>query len=218
MICIDIYGNKDNIRKHNHLSRFNPRAPNLFTISDKTLHRKQRHDISKAFSMSYMKGFQARVVFHTTHLCRQIDSLLNRDGMDWSKPLNMSRWGGYLVFDILTDFLLSRSYNLLGSADHRPITYHTKSHMLRLAVCSYFPLLALLRLDKLLFKDATKSTAAFWRWVKSAITERRQHPHASDDLFTTIQLAKQSNPCTDVEVQSELGMFLAAGKTGLMER
>lgn len=210
MARIDIYGKKDNVRKHNQLSRFNPRAPNLFTISDKETHRQRRRDIAKGFSTPSMKAFETRIVFHITRFCSQVDSTPRIAGTRWSQPLKMSQWGGYLILDTLTDFLLNRSYNLVGSAEHRLITHHMKSHLLRLAVCSYVPLLAVLKIDKLLFRDATKSTRGFWRWVKTAIIERSQQIGTHEDLFSRIQKARQFDPSG---IQSEMGMFIAAGET-----
>ena len=214
MIAIDIYGKKDNVRKHNHLSRFNPRAPNLFTISDKEIDKQRRRDIGKAFSTPHLKSFEARILFHIKRFCDEVESFPRQEGTGWCQPLKMSQWGGYLIFDILTDFLLSRSYDLIGSAEHRPVTHHMKSHLLRLAVCSYAPLLAVFRIDKLLFKDATKSTRAFWRWVKTAIIERSQLPSASNDLYSKIQQGRKSDL---LGIQSEMGMFIAAGETASID-
>ena len=209
MTAIDIYGKKDNIRKHNQLSRFNPRAPNLFTMSDKERHKQRRRDIGKAFSTVHMKSFEARIIFHIRRFCGKIESFPRKEGTRWSHPLKMSQWGGYLIFDTLTDFMLSQSYDLIGSAKHRPITHHMRSHLLRLAVCSYAPILAVFKIDKLLFKDATKSTRAFWRWVKNAINERSQLSGNSADLFDKIRMGGKSDP---LEIQSEIGMFIAAGE------
>ena len=211
MACIDIYGKKDNVRKHSQLSRFNPRAPNLFTISNKEVHRQWRRDIAKGFSTLRMKAFEARIIFHIRRFCNQVDSTPRLRGSGWSQPLKMSRWGGYLIFDTLTDFLLSRSYDLVGSIKHRPITHHMKTHLLRLAVCSYVPLLAVLKIDKLLFRDAAKSTRDFWRWVKAAIFERSQKIGVHQDLFSRIQVARQSD-LSLLGMQSEMGMFIAAGE------
>lgn len=161
-----------------------------------------------------MVSFEGRLIGHVKHFCDQIDSSHKRNGREWSEPLRMSEWAGYLVFDTLTDFLLGQGYNLLVSACHRPITNHIKSHIVRPAVCSYIPLLAVLKIDKLLFKEATRSTRAFWRWVKCAIADRSQQVgYHKTDVFDRIQLSRQSEQCPTAGIESEIGMFIVAGET-----
>ena len=123
----------------------------------------------------------------------------------------MSHLIAYCVFDVLTDFVMSRNFDLLRSSKHRPIIYHIKEHILRPAVCVYAPLLAVLKVDKLLFKNATQSTKEFWKWVKSAITNRIQHGEGLQDMFTRIQRSRQSEGSPALGIQSETGMFLVAG-------
>lgn len=122
----------------------------------------------------------------------------------------MTDWAGYLGFDILTDFLLGQGYNLLGSAKHRLITHHIKSQVIRPAVCSNIPLLALLKIDKLLFREATRSMRPFWRWVKSAISNRSQRFDQHTDVFAQIQLSRWLGQCPTAEIQSEIGMLIVA--------
>jgi hypothetical protein len=124
----------------------------------------------------------------------------------------MSDWAGYLIFDTLTDFLLGQEYNLLKDISHRPIIHHVKCHIIRPAVCAYIPLLAVFKIDKLLFREAAGSTRALWRWVKCAIAKRTQRSSGPRDVFDQIQLSRKSEPSSTIEIQSETGMFIVAGK------
>ena len=69
-------------------------------------------------------------------------------------------------------------------------------------------MLAILKIDKLVFKEATKSTRVFWRWVKNAITARVRRDVESRDVFTQIKLSRQSELSPAIGIQSETGMFI----------
>lgn len=160
-----------------------------------------------------MKLFQDKLVGHIDTFCDAIGSSQDKEGGLWGLPLKMSDWTAYLIFDTLTDFVLSQHYDLLGSTRDRHIIQHIRAHIIRPAVCAYMPLLALLRIDKLLLQSATRSTRVFWRWVKTAIA--RRSPGVEEppprDVFTQIQLSRGSDSDSTMGVQSETGMFIGAG-------
>lgn len=207
---------KRNTGKHHRFSQFNPRASNLFTIHNKSEHSRRRRCIGKAFSDASVERFQGKMIDHIHHLCSQIGASQKERGGEWSYPLNMSDWMGWLVFDNLTDFLLSQQYDLLSSTKDRHIIQHIKEHMIRPAVCSYMPPMAIFKLDKLLFRGATRSTKVFWRWVKQAIAVRDvRHERCSEsrDVFMHIKLSRMLETCSTLGVQSETGMFIVAGES-----
>lgn len=144
--------------------------------------------------------------------CNIICPLETNNAGKWSSPLKMSDWLAYLVFDNLTDFLFSMDYNLLGSEKERHIIQHIQDHIIRPAVCGYMPMLAVLKIDKLVFKQATKSTRLFWHWVKKAIAQRSQQVVNRSDVFTQIELSRQSEVSSTVGIQSEVGMFVVGGE------
>lgn len=201
-----------NTGKHSHFSQFNPRAANLFTMDNKKDHRQRRRYIGMAFSEANMRKFEDRLLVYIGKFCDQICPSEAKNAGKWSSPLKISDWVAYLIFDTLTDFLLSADYDLLGSKEHRHIIQHIQEHMIRPAVCTYMPVLALLKIDKLVFRRATKSTRAFWRWVKKAITARTQRLVESRDVFTHIELSRQSELSPTIGIQSETGMFIVAGE------
>lgn len=201
-----------NTGKHTHFSRFNPRAANLFTLHDKKLHSQRRRYIGIAFSEASVARFEDRLLFHIVRFCDQICPSESRIPGKWSSPLKMSDWAAYLIFDTLTEFLFSTDYNLLGSKQDRHIIRHIQEHIIRPAVCTYMPILALLKIDKFLFKKATKSTRVFWRWVKNAIAARTNRHVESRDVFTHIQMSRKSELSPTIGIQSETGMFIVAGE------
>jgi hypothetical protein len=202
-----------NTGKHSHFSQFNPRAANLFTLHNKKDHSQRRRYIGTAFSEAHLRKFEDRLLVYIGKFCDQICPPEFKNAGKWSSPLKMSDWVAYLIFDTLTDFLFSTDYNLLGSKQDRHIIHHIQEHIIRPAVCTYMPMLAILKIDKLVFKEATKSTRVFWRWVKNAITARVRRDVESRDVFTQIKLSRQSELSPAIGIQSETGMFIVAGES-----
>lgn len=213
----DIYSGTSNTGKHPQFSQFNPRATNLFTTADKAEHRSRRRCIGTSFSDAQMKGFEGRLRGHVDKFCDLITSSPIAEGSEWSLPLQMSDSVGYFVFDTVTGFLLSQDYNLLGASKDRHIIRHIKQHTIRLAVCSYMPILALLKMDKLFFRRATRSTRIFWRWVKSAIASKGQQSEAPQDVFARIQLSRRSQESPTMGMLSDIFMFIVAGEKNATE-
>ena len=109
----DIYGPKANVRRAKIYEGWKTsKESNTLLTVDPHGHARKRRILNQAFTEKTVKHASAFVVAHVE---RWVDLLVDRNdvGEDgWTKARNMSDWNDWLVFDILGDLLLGRSFNL----------------------------------------------------------------------------------------------------------
>ncbi|KAK3207719.1 hypothetical protein GRF29_96g100302 [Pseudopithomyces chartarum] len=133
----DIYGSKANVRRAKSYEGWNITTEgSTITTIDPHEHARKRKILSQAFTEKTVKHAAGFVIDHVE---RWIDLLVDakdvgEDG--WSKAKNMSDWNDWLVFDILGDLLLGRSFGLKEPGEN-PI--RKVPHMMMKHVQMFYP-------------------------------------------------------------------------------
>jgi hypothetical protein len=133
----DIYGSKANVRRAKSYEGWNiTREGSTITTIDPHGHARKRKILSQAFTEKTVKLAAGFVIDHVE---RWIDLLVDAKDVSedgWSKAKNMSDWNDWLVFDILGDLLLGRSFGLKEPGEN-PI--RKVPHMMMKHVQMFYP-------------------------------------------------------------------------------
>ncbi|RMD40955.1 hypothetical protein DV735_g4163, partial [Chaetothyriales sp. CBS 134920] len=115
-----IYGSRSiNVRKSKfyELLDSGPGAATTHTEIDKEKHAARRRILSHAFSDAALRDVEVLVVENV----RKLVGLIGGGGADsgWTAPRNMSDWCNWLAYDIMGALVFDKTYNCLGSEEHR---------------------------------------------------------------------------------------------------
>lgn len=129
-----LYTNSTSTRKADSYLAFprNPDKASLFSSINKDVHARKRRILRYGFSDSALKGAETTVKEHVATLCRCLEHLESDDSEGrttlamkssgaWSTPKNYSTWINRYSFDLSSDLSLSRSFNMMESAENRHI-------------------------------------------------------------------------------------------------
>lgn len=97
--------------------------------------------------------------------------------------------GEYLFFDMITDFVFGRSYNLLDSPEYRYVPAAIKASNKRVSVLVQAPEITFKRMDKKLFPEAILARNQFLKFVKMVVTDKMQ-AKPGKDVFNILASAK----------------------------
>ena len=100
------------------------------TIIDPVKHGRKRRVITQALSESSIRAMEEHILSNVRNFCRlmcdqnDVSSDNHTDKAlpgEWSAPKDMTRWSGYLTFDIMGDICFSQSFQMLEKEDNRYI-------------------------------------------------------------------------------------------------
>ena len=104
-----IYGHTANCRKSEFYRCFRatPTAISTLLATEKAHHARKRRVMAQAFSDSAMKNLEVYVQEHIQALIDKVGATVKQPtgSKKWSKPLDMQKWGNWLVFDIMGDLV-----------------------------------------------------------------------------------------------------------------
>jgi cytochrome P450 family 628 len=114
--------------------------------------------------MSAIIGYEPRIT-------RAINQLLPVIQLHVGKPLDISRWFNFLVFDVMEDLAFNKTSNMLSEGRESYVFETIRMDMLFLAFMRHMPwLLTLIKRTPLLNSNYLK----FWKWIQSQIDERKK--------------------------------------------
>ncbi|KAJ4418597.1 hypothetical protein N0V82_005483 [Gnomoniopsis sp. IMI 355080] len=174
-----IYGPKgNNTKSHNYA--FYPRRPDaqstLQTIENGA-HGRKRRVLANAFSERALRGYEPYVKANLDRWCELLEAEVPEGG--WSPSLNMADWMNWLVFDIMGDLCLGRSFGMKEKDSTLRYVIHLMDSMSSalwpFAVSPMAPLLVWLKprgLNWLLEHFAPEDVRCWNSWVDKALEER----------------------------------------------
>lgn len=90
----------------------------LSAIRDHKDHTARRRIWDRAFAIASLKGYQPSIEHRVQQLCNQLDIACSKSG-----SIDLQEWIGYLVFDVMTDLVVSikphhtcKAYSVTGSS------------------------------------------------------------------------------------------------------
>ncbi|RDL38701.1 uncharacterized protein BP5553_03041 [Venustampulla echinocandica] len=179
----DIYGINKNVTKSQGYNAMVHRVPSVLTIRNKKEHSDRRRLIGEGLSDSAIRRYEPVILNHINHL---VDVIAPNEGEEaeykkdqtWSISRNMAKLylttGNYLAFDIMSDVVFGKQYNLLGVPKYRFLPDAIAGSNIRTTVLLYLPGLVRGRLDKKLFPACIKARNAFLYFIGKLLHERLQ--------------------------------------------
>lgn len=102
------------------------------TIVDPVKHGRKKRVLTQALSENSIRAMEEHILINVRRFCDLMgDTPKLRDdvkreiraegieGNGWSCPKNMTRWAGFLTFDIMGDICFSHSFEMLQKEDNR---------------------------------------------------------------------------------------------------
>ncbi|PQE19513.1 Benzoate 4-monooxygenase cytochrome P450 protein [Rutstroemia sp. NJR-2017a WRK4] len=143
---------------------------NTLETIDKEAHARKRKVLNQAFSERSLKEAESFVVEHVGRWVQRLREQVSEDGTGkvveekveerggWSKPINMSEWSDWLVFDIMGELSFGRSFGLKekGPNQFREIPHTISDYV------------------KFMYPITTSPMLTAWLWLK---------PRGLDALF-----------------------------------
>lgn len=115
-----IYSHGANVQKSVFYKCFRaaPTAISTLLATEKHHHARKRRVMGQAFSDQAVRGFEQYVVGHVQDLVDRIGSTpspsSDTEKSSWTAPLDMSKWCGYLSFDVMSELTFGKSFGTLG--------------------------------------------------------------------------------------------------------
>jgi cytochrome P450 len=168
------------------------RVPSAFTTLDKKVHGKKRRILSQGVSDSAVRNFEPLILKHVEQLCSVVapGSGSPVDSEGWSEGFNVATSVSYLTFDMITNMLLGRSYNLLGCDTYRWVVNAIKTSNKRVSVVVQAPIITFKRLDKKLFPRSIFARNQFLGFMKQILGTRMATKSENKDIFSGLSAAR----------------------------
>ena len=122
---------KCNTRKSTFYNTFSAvfKSHSSNTVIDPVHHGRKKRVLTQALSENSIRAMEDHILNNVRSFCRFMgDGCIpsSKDAekvrsREWSTPKDMTRWAGYLTFDIMGDVCFSQSFNMLEKEDNRYI-------------------------------------------------------------------------------------------------
>ncbi|KAJ8119669.1 hypothetical protein ONZ43_g3430 [Nemania bipapillata] len=183
-----IYGTQSPVSKGPWYTLLEPRTP-LFMARDKQEHARRRKVWDQGFSTKALLGYDIRIT-------KAIDQLLQVLEERRDKPINVSEWFTYFVFDVMEDLAFNHSSQMLLDGKEAYVLTTLRNDMFHIAFFSHIPwLLTFLKRTPLLNHNYLK----FWNWIQDQIDQRIKNEPEQPDIFSWLLSAYEKGEKTQRE-------------------
>ncbi|KKA30861.1 hypothetical protein TD95_000748, partial [Thielaviopsis punctulata] len=152
---------------------YNPFASSGLSIQnvrDKTIHARKKKVMSAAFSVSALREMEAFVVDKVDQFCAAM--VAGNDSQEWSEPVDMNHWFGYLSVDILGEMCYGRSFGMLNSEENRWVV-HTMSQAAKFTLLrAVMPIMSNVRLASLIMPGISSIRRRFVSYSMAQLNAR----------------------------------------------
>lgn len=219
----DVYSNGKNFTKSKHYKAMVHQALNTLTIRDKKEHGRRRRIISQGFSDSAIRSFAPEMLQLVNKFCDCLiqdndevsDEKVGPDG--WQPARNMAKWCSYLSFDIMSDLIFGKIYDLLGKPTYRYVVQAIEESNVRVSVLLQSPWIKIGRLDKYMFPKAILGRNLFIRFVGKLLRDTMKLDKSTrKDFFARLSTAKDPETGEGLrkeEIIAESTTLVVAGKS-----
>ncbi|KAK4222043.1 Tryprostatin B 6-hydroxylase [Podospora fimiseda] len=182
-----IHGSQSPVLKGPWYTLLEPRTP-LFMVRDKQEHARRRKIWDRGFTTKALQGYDPRI----TKAINQMLSVVGQHS-EQQKPLNVTEWFDFFVFDIMEDLAFNKSSKMLENGKESYIFETIRADMYNIAFFTHLPwLLPFLKRTPLLNNNYLQ----FWKWIQNQIDERRKNTPDQPDIFSWILEAYEKGPKT----------------------
>lgn len=108
-----VMGPKGNNDRSQMYSIFTRRweVPATIQVIGSAEHGRKRRMLANAFSEKAVRGFEPFVISNVERWCELLEDEIPKNG-GWSESINMADWLNWLVFDVMGDLCLGRSFDM----------------------------------------------------------------------------------------------------------
>ncbi|RFU28583.1 hypothetical protein B7463_g7751, partial [Scytalidium lignicola] len=196
----DIYSHNQNVRKPDSYHRISliKGVDSTLSATDKTIHGRKRRILAQGLSDAHMRVLEPAILECVRSLSSRLgeiqddfspQALIDKDG--WTCAKNMSDWGDFFTFDVMSELVFGTSFHMLQRRDSHFIVHAIAGQTKRISFLTQFPIIEDLGLGRILYPGAAKKAMQFSR-ASRAIMEARKAKGNVDrkDLYSTILAAK----------------------------
>lgn len=200
----------------------------VISTLDPVKHGKIRRVLNQGLSDAHLRKLDPAMKAVAVEFARGVGAAQNRfepeltpsaDG--WSSPKNMALWCDYFTFDIMSQLIFGRPYNMLTeSSDHWVLqSLHGQSR--RISYIMSLPEVELLGLHKILFPGAKAGSSRFGLRGKEMMQERvARHEKEGGGVDVFSKLITSRDPETgeglsERQLWSEANLLIVAGEIAL---
>ncbi|KAI0534986.1 putative cytochrome P450 oxidoreductase [Xylaria digitata] len=198
-----IYGSQSPTSKGPWYTLLEPRVP-LFMARDKQEHTRRRKVWDQGFSTKALLGYDPRIT-------KAINQLLNVIEEQRGRPIDITQWISFFVFDVMEDLAFNKSSNMLTDGKEAYVFSTIRADMYNIAFFSHLPwLLPFLKRTPLLNHNYLK----FWDWIQDQINERTKNEPDQPDIFSWILSAYNKSAKTqrdNFDLHGDAQLIVIAG-------
>ncbi|KAI8952903.1 putative cytochrome P450 oxidoreductase [Xylaria longipes] len=198
-----IYGSQSPVSKGPWYTLLEPRTP-LFMVRDKQEHARRRKVWDQGFSTKALLGYDCRIT-------KAINQLLPAIEEHRGRPIDITQWFTFFVFDVMEDLAFNKSSNMLADGKEAYILNTIRTDMWNIAFFGHLPwLLPFLKRTPLLNRDYLK----FWNWIQDQINERIKNEPEQPDIFSSLLSAYNKSAKTQrdhLDLHGDAQLIVIAG-------
>lgn len=158
-----LYSSQSPVTKGPWYTLLEPRVP-LFMARDKQEHARRRKVWDQGFSTKALQGYDPRITKAISQMLKVIDEHRGR-------PLDVTKWFAFFVFDIMEDLAFNKSSNMLSDGKEAYIFKTIRTDMYGIALFTHLPwMMTFLKRTPILNSNYKQ----FLDWIQKMVDERAQ--------------------------------------------
>ncbi|KAL2811856.1 cytochrome P450 [Aspergillus granulosus] len=221
-----IYGHGANVHKSKGYEQVT-QVPNVHAslcTLDNTRHKMLRRLLNQGLSDINIRSMDEKMVNVASLFASALgekedrfDASRQHVGDDeWSVAKNMAHWCDFFTFDVMSELVFGRSYNLLGDSENHYIVDGVLGQMQRFGFLLQFPLVEKLKLNRLLYPGAKQKAMRFNAKSRQIMEERKARGGGANenDVFSHLLAAKDTETGQGLSIQQlwvESNLLIIAG-------
>ncbi|KAF2811147.1 cytochrome P450 [Mytilinidion resinicola] len=166
---LDVYSSGKDVHKCKGYLTMMHRVPNTITQRNKTLHARQRRLLSHGFSDAALRSYEETIDRHVQRLCEKLGPDDCESDENWSCAKDMSKWTGYITFDIMLDIIYGRQSAMITKAENRYLLEAIEKSNIRVGVLMPLWHLKGSFIERYLFPSSIVARYEFLAFVKNLL-------------------------------------------------
>ncbi|KAF2490392.1 benzoate 4-monooxygenase cytochrome P450, partial [Lophium mytilinum] len=210
----DIYSSGKNVQKCKGYLTMMHRVPNTITQRNKALHAKQRRLLSHGFSDAALRSYEETIDRHIQRLSEQLGSSCCESDESWSCVRDMSRWTGYITFDIMLDIIYGRRSEMVTKEDNRYLLEAIEKSNIRVGVLMPLWYLKGSSIERYLFPSSIVARYKFLTFVKALLKtndDERSESSARKSVYSIMKGSEDKEGLGPNEIAAESTNLIVAG-------
>ncbi|TDZ20879.1 FAD-linked oxidoreductase apf9 [Colletotrichum orbiculare MAFF 240422] len=190
-------------------------APNTLTIRNRDDHARRRRILSLAFSDAQLRAYESILLRHIDTFCLNLGENAESQQSGSGGALDMARHCDYFTFDVMSEAIFGMKYHTQREPKYRYVMHALEESNVRISALVQASVLAIGRLDKLLFASSIKARNRFLGFLASLLKNRSKASFSDNgNVFSYLETAKDPNgesTLTKSEIRAESATLVVAG-------